>query len=341
MLRKKSVWFFVIFFVVVGCGGQRYLWNGDGDGDGYGNEAVSVWSTTQPKGYVANDRDCNDANAAINPDADETCNGKDDDCDGEVDDELPVAWYRDSDSDGYAWFASKVAGCAEPASPGHWVREYEINTADPDCNDANATINSRATEVCDGVDNDCNGKVDEGKWYRDADGDSYGAVAMKCDGVGGVGYVTNSTDCNDANATINPSATEICDGVDNDCNDAVDEGLVTIWYRDVDGDGYGVVSARQAHGCHRPPGYAGSVGDCNDSNAAINPDATEVCDGVDNDCNGSVDSGMTERVYRDSDGDGYGEKAITVCLGATPPGYVSEGGDCNDTDVAIRSGCSE
>jgi hypothetical protein len=113
----------------------------------------------------------------------------------------------------------------------------------------------------------------------DLDGDGYSADNFYCLG----------TDCNDNNAAINPGATEVCDGVDNNCNGQIDEGF------DQDGDGYKT---------------CGSNPDCNDSNAAIRPGATEICDGVDNNCNGQIDEGF------DKDGDGW-----RTC-----------DGDCNDYD---------
>jgi hypothetical protein len=103
-------------------------------------------------------------------------------------------------------------------------------TDSTDCNDADATVNPGAAEVCDGKDNDCNGQVDEGllgTFYADTDTDSYGDSASSTQAcTAPAGYVTDSTDCNDADATVNPGAAEVLDGKDNDCDGQIDEGLL-------------------------------------------------------------------------------------------------------------------
>ena len=88
---------------------------------------------------------------------------------------------------------------------------------------------------------------------------------------------------------VGPS-TEVCDGLDNDCDGSTDEGVKSTFYRDADGDGYGDASLT-TQACSAPTGYVSDPNDCNDNNVNINPGATEVCDGIDNDCDGSVDEG--------------------------------------------------
>ena len=129
------------------------------------------------------------------------------------------------------------------------------------------------------------------------------------------GHVSNSTDCDDTNAAINPSASEVCDSVDNDCDGLTDDADSSVtgqptWYQDSDGDGFGNAAVSQA-ACTAPSGHVSNSTDCDDTNAAINPSATEVCDGADNDCDGltdDADSGVTGQPtwYQDSDGDGFG-----------------------------------
>ena len=98
---------------------------------------------------------------------------------------------------------------------------------DVDCDDRDPEVHPGATEVCDHVDNDCDGYVNEGVgqlWYRDADDDGYGDPHDKASSCWEpLGYVPTGTDCDDGDPDVNPGAEELCDGVDNDCDDRVDE----------------------------------------------------------------------------------------------------------------------
>jgi len=128
-------------------------------------------------------------------------------------------------------------------------------------------------------------------WYRDNDGDTYGsAVNTTTSCTQPAGYVSNSTDCDDNNAALNPGVSEVCDGIDNNCNSFVDEDLSeTVYYKDLDGDSYGNPST-SVQRCSQPLGWVTNNGDCNDNNAAINPGATEICgNSVDENCNGMND----------------------------------------------------
>jgi len=197
-----------------------------------------------------------------------------------------------------------------------------VSTCDGDCDDSDASINPGATEVCDGVDNDCDGAIDEG-FDQDNDGwttcagdcddnnpnanpdcpDICNGIDDDCDGeidedfdADGDGYTTCGGDCDDGDASVNPGATEVCDGVDNDCDGQVDEGF------DADNDGWTTCG-----------------GDCDDNNPNTNPDCPDICNGVDDDCDGEIDEDF------DADGDGY-----TTC-----------GGDCDDNDASINPGAEE
>jgi hypothetical protein len=139
-------------------------------------------------------------------------------------------------------------------------------------------------------------------------------------------------DCNDDDMNIHPGATETCDGIDNNCNIDIDEGLMTRdYYRDEDGDRFGnddiVLVA-----CLAPAGYVEVGGDCNDQDQENYPGGMEICDGQDNNCNDLADEGLRQTYYLDSDGDTYGVDTATVVECEKPMGYAERGGDCNDGD---------
>lgn len=194
-----------------------------------------------------------------------------------------------------------------------------------DCDDSSADRYDGNVEVCDGVDNDCDSVIPADESDNDGDGDR----------------VCND-DCDDADPLRFASNYELCDGIDNDCDGLVvedetdDDGdgfaecldcsgsscvidcddtdattLTPMWYADVDGDGYGD-DFTATNACPPPAYYIRIGGDCDDGDAAATPAGTETCDGIDNDCNGTIDDGF------DADGDGYGDCA-----------------DCDDGNAAI------
>ena len=322
----------------------------DADGDGYGDSSGGTDECSAPSGYTTDSSDCNDANASINPAASEVCDGVDNDCDGYIDAADSsvtglTTYYADTDFDGYGDPTSSTQDCSAPSG-------YTVNATD--CDDSVYAINPAATEICDGVDNDCDGAIDDADpsvtgqatWYVDTDGDSYGASTTSTDACSQPsGYVASSTDCDDTNAAIHPAATEVCDGFDNDCDGAIDDadssvtGLTT-YYADADGDAYGNASVT-SDACSTPSGYTSNATDCDDTDASVNPGATEVCDYVDNDCDGDVDEGLTTTFYADTDGDAYGDLSTTTDDCSAPSGYVSDSTDCDDTDSAIHPGATE
>ena len=177
---------------------------------------------------------------------------------------------------------------------------------DDDCNDSDASVHPDADELCDGIDNDCDDEIDEDAidmttWFGDSDGDGYGNPAEEawvtaCDMPEGYTDASMATDCDDLNEWIYPGADEFCDGIDNDCDEDIDEDAVdsTTWYVDTDGDGYGdSADATTVAACDMPDGYTDVelATDCNDSDETIYPEAPELCDELDNDCDDEVDEG--------------------------------------------------
>jgi Putative metal-binding motif len=238
--------------------------------------------------------DCNDNNPAINPQAPETCDGIDNNCDGQSDEGLALnTYYRDNDADTYGNAAISESSCQAIPTAGF----VNNNT---DCNDNDAFIHPGAAEACDNIDNDCDGVLNNGlqvyTYYIDVDGDSFGFGDVSvdtCDNTAPLGYVNNFFDCNDNNAAINLNATEVCDNIDNDCDGIADDGLpLFTYFLDADGDGFGAAAASQTYCLTTPPaGYATNDTDCNDADATVNPAAIDVAlDGIDNNCDGILDA---------------------------------------------------
>ncbi len=219
----------------------------------------------------------------------EACNGMDDNCDGQVDEPGALGcaiYYLDADGDGYGG-TQEQCFCAGQEG---WVSNRQ------DCDDTHSGVNPVQVEICDGVDTDCDGQVDDG---CDEDGDGYcGKVAV----VWGEGYVCGhpELDCLDINPGVHPGAEEWCNALDDDCDTAVDEEC------DQDGDGY-CSKAVSVWGA----GYVCKKAelDCDDLEAEIHPGSPDVCDGRDNNCNGSSDE------LCDQDGDGW-------CVGSMPVFHV-------------------
>ena len=200
-----------------------------------------------------------------------------------------------------------------------------------DCNDLSSATYPGAPETCDGVDNNCDGAIDEIDECTDNDEDgatanvdcndedptSFPGASERCDGADnncngvvdegtecfdddGDGASEDEGDCNDANANTFPGADEVCDGLDNDCDGEADEGI------DCSGDGDG-------------DGFTVDEGDCDDTRASINPEAAELCNGADENCNGIIDEG-------------------TECADDDEDGFTENQGDCDDADPAINPG---
>lgn len=219
-------------------------------------------------------------------------------------------WYRDADGDGFGNPALTLSSCAAPAG-------YVSNNQD--CDDTNAEINPTTV------------------WYEDKDNDGYstGNTLTQCQKP--ANYVLKAqlkgpeTDCNDNNPAINPTAAEICDGLDNNCNNLIDDqdpeldpDSANLWFRDADNDGFGN-PAENKIACNQPAGFVANNQDCNDANAAINPNTLW---------------------YEDKDNDGFSTgNTLTQCN--QPTGYqlveelINMQEDCDDNSASIYPGAAE
>ena len=201
------------------------VWYFDGDGDGFGATFVNVVQCEQPIQYVSTAGDCDDSLASINPLASRTCNNRDDDCNGLIDEgsgssapQGSALWFEDADSDGYGNPNESALQCISPAN---FVADST------DCDDANPQINIGMDEYCNGVDDNCDGDLDEStavdaqNWYPDDDADGYGnsiGMISACATNPPLGAVLNSDDCDDSDpnqtrcAKIFNSEDDNCDG---------------------------------------------------------------------------------------------------------------------------------
>lgn len=270
-------------------------WYWDGDGDGWGTDATTAWACYPEDGWVYRGGDCDDADTAYHPYAIERdCSDPNDyNCDGSV-------GTQDLDGDGY-------------------------QSCQGDCNDQAWSVYPNTDEKCfDDIDNNCDGAVDDGTavdatdFFPDFDGDGFGnedLPARACEQpawlLGNVVHVGD--DCDDFSAATFPGAPEYCDSIDNNCDDVVDEDSAIDaipWFADQDGDGRGNVRLR-LDACSAPDGYVADHRDCDDADASVQPGAIEICNFVDDDCDGFAYHGGPE-VIDDPIGQFWGRTRVTA-----------------------------
>ena len=136
----------------------------------------------------------------------------------------------------------------------------------------------------------------------------------------------------DGDDTGDGASAEICDGIDNDGDGEVDEGLLIAFFYDRDGDGWG---GANDVACEMPDGAVLTSGDCDDADASVHPDAEEVCNDIDDNCDGATDEGVSTTYFADFDGDGYGSPFATIEACEIPDGYTDNDQDCNDASDLI------
>ena len=300
------------------CGEQT--WYADLDGDTYGDPLDTIVSCTIPDGFVLNGEDCDDGSDAVNPEAQEQCDGSatDEDCDGLLDDADPsvlgqTEWYTDEDDDGFGAGLPTLA-CEAPAGT--------VPSA-TDCDDTSADFYPGAPEDCaDPTDYNC----DELVSYEDNDGDNFAA----CE------------ECDDADPDRNPDAAERCNDTDDDCDGAIDEDATDpmTFEADADGDGF---TDREAplQACVPPEGYLApsAQADCDDASPSVYPDAPEVPgDGIDQDCDGE-DAEETEE-DTEADGPGGGKEVGCGCAASPLSGWPAVAWLLALTASRARSGSS-
>ena len=222
------------------------------------------------------------------------------------------------------------AGAADADGDGHAAEAC----GGDDCDDADPDRYPGNTERCDAIghDEDCDALTLGGP--SDADIDADGFVSVECCNQQVGGALRCGLDCDDARPSVLPGGTEVCNGDDDDCDGALDEGVLATQYLDLDGDGFGNPRTASTRACGDPL-YVEDNGDCDDGDAAVYPGASEICDGKDNDCDGGandeVDADADDHLHPSSGCVG-GPLPKDDCDDANPTVHPLADDVCNDRD---------
>jgi hypothetical protein len=311
-------------------------WYADADGDGYGTGPATN-TCTPPGGYAANNGDCNETSAAINPGATEVCNGTDDDCDSGIDEGVTNTYYQDNDGDLKGNPNVQIQACSQPIG-------YVSNSLDCDDNSATACPKPSALMTTNITNNSAtvswNNLICATKYRLEYRRKSAPISAWT------VVYTTsptyNITGLTGPNIQYQWRVATIC----SPNGTAAESGYATpiqsfrthyITYPDSDNDGQGAAGSQVVF-VHPYPqsGYSLNANDCDDNVPTTFLGAPELCNSVDDDCDTVVDEGANW--YQDSDSDGLGNAAVTQNSCLQPVGYVLNSLDCDDnTTVASCS----
>lgn len=267
----------------------------------------------------------------------EVCNDKiDNNCDGKVDDDNAqgcTTYYSDNDEDTYGT-GGGVCSCKDPGAG--------FTDKGGDCNDLNKSVNPKAPEICDLLDNNCNGSTDESGslgcklYFKDTDGDLYGDPnnsACLCPSKKTAIWIDKAGDCDDAKPNIHPGVLELCDGSDNNCDGKTDEEGAKgckLYFVDADKDTYGPAESGK---CLCGPNKVNTVetpGDCDDNAPKAHPGAPEICNGIDDDCNGSTDDGDAVKSCPLVEGGAPGCKAGKCGVDGCKKGLFDVNNDASD-----------
>ena len=308
----------------------------DGDNDGYGDpgDTIVADSLSVPPGYVRQTGDCDDGIDTIYPSASEVCNGLDDDCDGVVDEGVSCGCTHDTWSEQSYQFCMGVLNHADADAQ---CDSMGYGMAHVDDSAENTYLYNKVVSLWNnwwwlGA----NDIASEGTWvwndgtpwnytnWYPGQPNNYGNY-QHCLTLNGFGSQWNDEWCN-------YDLPYVCKA----------EADLQVWFWDDDGDGYGDPTL-PFDSATQPSDHVPDNSDCDDLRDATYPGAPELCNGIDDDCDGLIDNNAVglATYYPDVDGDGYGTNAGAVQACSPPPDTALLGDDCNDNNAAINPGVAE